>query len=93
MFETCEKMFEKIEVSNLNELIINYNKNSKLHIIYVDKDDYILYLDEIIFHNITKVQAKEFIDNCTNVFQIHLQGFAVLNNIYGYPEFFSIEVK
>ena len=42
MFETCEKMFEKIEVSILNELIINYNKNSKLHIIYVDKDDYIL---------------------------------------------------
>ena len=89
----CEKMFEKIENSFLNELIIKYDKN-KMHIIYIDKDNYMFYLDEIIFHNLTKIQVKEFIDNIEKetINQVIIQALLVLNNVYGYPELFSITV-
>ena len=89
----CEKMFEKIENSFLNELIIKYDKN-KMHIIYIDKDNYMFYLDEIIFHNLTKIQVKEFIDNIEKetINQVIVQALLVLDNVYGYPELFSITV-
>ncbi len=88
-----EKMLEKIETSNLNELIITYNKN-KMHIIYMSKDNYMFYLDEITFHNLTKIQVKEFIDNIKKetIDKVILQTYLVLDNIYGYPELFSITV-
>ena len=91
MSEIIEKMFEKIENSNLNELVITYNKK-KMHIIYISKDNYMLDLDNVIFHNLTKIQVKEFIDNIDNIDKIILQAYLVLDNTYGYPELFSITV-
>ena len=93
MSSICEKMFEKIETSNLNELVITYNKN-KMHIMYISKDNYMLDLDNVLFHNLTKIQVKEFMDNIEieTIDKVILQAYLVLDNIYGYPELFSITV-
>ena len=87
----CEEMLEKIENSNLNELVITYNKN-KMHIMYIDKNNYMLDLDNVLFHNLTKIQVKEFIDKIETIDHIILQTYLVLDNVYGYPELFSINV-
>ena len=93
-FETFQQMFEKIQVSNLNEVVVTYSENKSLRVVCVDSDKYILSYEDTIFHSLTIDQAKElscFLKDRV-IKEMKLEGFVVLDNIYGYPELFSIKV-
>jgi len=91
-FKTFEKMIEKIQNSNLNECVITY-KDNFVRVSY-DYEKYIVHLDNIIFYGLTIEKVKELTNFLKNekINEIKLEGFITLDNIYGYPELFSIKV-
>ena len=93
-FETFQQMFEKIQVSNLNEVVVVYSENKSLRVVCIDSNKYILSYEDITFHSLSIDQAKEL--SCflkdREIKEMKLEGFVVLDNIYGYPELFSVKV-
>lgn len=94
-YEMFEEMFEKIHNSNFNELKVTYGENNKiLHIIYVDTHKITVNIDNIEYYYLSDNEAKDITDFLKNeeIKEIKIEGFVIMNNIYKYPELFTLKV-
>ncbi len=93
-YETFIQMFDKIQNSNLNEIVVTYSETKNLRIVFNNTNEFILSYEDVIFHSLTLEQVKELScflkDRVIN--EMKLEGFVTLDNIYGYPELFSVKV-
>jgi hypothetical protein len=103
MDNACEivfKMIDKIQNSNLNEVSVSYGDSKSLLVSFIDTDNFSVENVTSELHSITHHKvAGDFVKIVTgdilkneNINEIYLEGFIDSDNIYGYPEFFSIKV-
>jgi len=104
----CETMFEKIHISHFNELLIMYNEQNTIRIIYMEEDMYYFVLNknlnenlhenlnENTYQELNKLAVREKMKTMyeqIDITGIKIEGFFLLdNNAYHYPEFCSINV-
>jgi len=94
-YEMFEEMFEKIHNSNFNELKVMYGENNKiLHIVCVDTDKITVSIDNIEYYYVSDNETKDMTNflKTEEIKEIRIEGFVIMNNIYKYPELFSIKI-
>ena len=99
--ELVFKMIDKIQNSNLNEVSVRYGHSKNLLVSFIDTDNFSIEnvtneLHSITHHRVTGEFVKIFTGDILNneeIHEVYLEGFVDNDNIYGYPEFFSIKVK
>lgn len=98
--EKCQKMFEKIHSSIFNELFITYidksSKKNTFRLIFLEDNSYLVVENCKNYYQLNKNDAQEIlkktITNNVDIVSLKLEGYTILDSIFGYPEHCSITV-